>query len=478
MNKYSKTEICGLPTASELREALVASESSDVRAQLSMLFDSETFVEISAYTKRGFSDFLATEKSNEFEGVICGYGAIDGKLAFAFAEDSSRMGGAIDERHAKKIEELYKLAIKNGAPIVGIFNSNGTDIFAGTAGLSAYGRIMTCVTEASGVIPQIAFVAGKCIGMASAIAAMFDITVKANDAELYVYSPTLSGAEGAQDTIVAYTADAPQCIGYIRSLISFLPMNSDSGISVSTCTDNLNRMLGDVDFSGDALAISAAVADNGVIYELCGNFAPAAKTSFATVAGVKCGIVATAHAENDGKLDAFAARKISRFVNFCNSFSLPIITLVDSDGLTMSKANENNFFAAELARLANAYITATVPKITVVSGNAIGAAFVLLGSKALGADIVYAMDNAEICALPADSGVAFAWDKYITLEKTRESLVEEWRATVSSPARAAASGDIDDIIGMNEMRARVCSALMMLCAKGQSSISGLKVLPL
>jgi acetyl-CoA carboxylase carboxyltransferase component len=155
-----------------------------------------------------------------------------------------------------------------------------------------------------------------------------------------------------------------------------------------------------------------------------------------------------------------------------------VVTVVDSTGLIISKDNENDYFASELGRLACAYVGANVPKVTVICGNAIGASFVLLGSKSLGADIVYATDNSQICALNAESGVAFAWDKYITLEKKREDLVGEWKAEISSPIRAAASGEIDDIISVNELRARICSALLMLCAKGQNSLVGIKTLPL
>ena len=478
LDKYTKPEICGLPTADELRNALLSGENSDVRNQLADLFDVASFVETGAYVKRGFSDFLATEKSNEFEGVICGYGAIDGKLAFAFAEDASRMGGVIDERHAKKIADLYSLAIKNGAPVIGIFNSNGTDIFAGTAGLAAYGKIMATVNAASGVIPQIAYVAGKCIGLSSAIAAMFDFTVKAEDAALYVSSPALTGAENSQNALVAFSGSSAQCAGYIRNLVSFLPMNADSGIFVESCTDNLNRMIGELDFAGDARSVIATVADNGVFYEVGAEFAPSAVTAFATIGGVRTALIVNAFANNEGRIDVASARKISRFVNFCSSFSMPIVTLVDSNGLVIDKDNEMNFFAPELAKLAAAYASANVPKITVIIGHAIGASFVLLGSKALGADIVYCTDDAEVCALSAESGVAFAWDKYITLEKSRESLVEEWKSEVSSPARAAASGEIDDIISTNELRARICSALLMLSAKGQNAIIGSKVLPL
>ena len=479
MDKYTKTNFCGLPTASELRAALADSQSSEARAQLASLFDENTFIETSAFTKRGLSDFIATDKTNEFEGVICGYGAIGGKLVFAFAEDASRMGGAIDERHAKKITDLYNMALNNGAPVIGIFNSNGTNIFEGTVGLAAYGRIIAAVNRASGVIPQIAFVTGKCIGTAATIAAMFDIVVKSNKAELYVSSPALTGNDAAQEAIVAYSAPADQCALYIKSLIAFLPSNSSIGVQTSdVCTDNLNRKLGNIDFAGDALALISVVCDNGMYYELGHDYANVATTAFTVIGGVKCGIIATSYLVDEGKINASAARKISRFVNLCDSFSIPVVTLVDSLGLAIDKDNET-LFAPELAKLAAAYASSSCPKITVICGHAIGASFVLLGSKSLGADLVYALDDSEIGALNSESSVAFAWDKYITEEKTRESLIAEWRTSISSPAYAASSGEIDDIISINEMRARICSALLMLSAKGNAyAVNSRKVLPL
>ena len=477
MNKYTNSNLSLTPSASQLRAALISESSSDSRNQIALLFDEGTFVETSAYTQRAFSDYLTEETKNEFEGVITGYGAVDGKLAFAFVEDADRMGGYIDERHAKKICDLYNLAISNGAPVIGVFNSTGTNIFEGTAGLAAYGKIMASVNKASGVIPQIAFIAGKCIGTSSAIASMFDIIVKTNDASLYVSSPTLTGVDNAQDAILTYIGECNECAGYIRSVISFLPSNSSIGIQVKDCADNLNRLLGELDFCGEALAVISVIADNGVFYELAHNFAPNVTCAFATVAGVRCGIVANSFSKENGKINRDAARKIARFVNLCDRFNLPVITLVDSLGLAIDKENEDTF-APELAKLAFAYASATCPKVTVILGHAIGASFVLLGSKSLGADLVYAFDNAEIGALSAESGVAFAWDKYITEEKTRDDLIAEWRASVSSVAHAAASGEIDDIINTNELRARVCSALLMLSSKGSYGTLGRKVLPL
>ncbi|MBO7304298.1 MAG: hypothetical protein J6V09_03670 [Clostridia bacterium] len=478
MNKNSKAEVRGLPTVDELRATLQSNDGSAARDRLSLLFDAKTFVELNAYAKRGFSDFLTTDAANEFEGVITGYGAVDGKLVFAFAQDSTRMGGVIDERHAKKICDLYKLAISNGAPVIGIFDSCGTDVFLGTSGIAAYGKIMSAVAEASGTIPQIAYVSGNCIGTAAAIAAMFDFVIKEDAASFYVSAPHISGVENAQSVTVTYEADTTQCMAYTRRLVSFLPDNSSLGVIVSECSDNLNKKLGELDFAGDALAAISAIADNNVYYEIGAAFEPAVSTVFTTVGGVKCGVIGTSYSIDEGRISPSVARKITKFVNFCNAFSIPVVTLVDSLGLSTSAESESAYFAPELARLAHAYCNAKVPKITVILGHAVGAAFAILGSKALGADLVYCTDKSEVGALSADSGVAFAWDKHITLKKTREALVAEWRANVSSPAVAAASGEIDDIISINELRARICSALLMLAAKGTVKLNGRKVLPL
>ncbi len=477
MDKYTNTELCRIPTADELREKLAAA-NAEARGVIASLFDKDTFVETGAFVTRGFSDFLSTKESQELEGVITGYGAIDGSLAFVFCEDSSRMNGVIDERHAKKIVDLYSLAMKNGAPVIGIFNSCGTNVFHGTAGLGAYGKILACVTKASGVIPQIAYVNGKCLGLLSAICAGFDLIVKADGADLYVNSPDHTGEKDAQDAMIAFSGDNLQCLGFIRALVSFLPDCCTTGVIIENSTDNLNRMIGEVDFEGNALSMISTIADNGMFYEIGASLAPSVSCAFAALGGVRCGVIASSYANNEGRIDVAAARKLSRFIDFCSAFGLPVVTLADSAGLAIEPANEISYFAPELARLAASYTLCESAKVTVIAGHAIGASFVLLGSKALGADVVYVTDNSEVCALNADSGVAFAWDKHITLEKTREELESEWRASVASPARAAASGEVDDIISTNELRARICTSLQMLTSKGCTFSSGLKVYPL
>ena len=338
---------------------------------------------------------------------------------------------------------------------------------------------MSSITRASGVIPQIAYVAGNCIGTCAAIASMFDIVVKNDGASLYVNSPVLTGEKDAQDAIVSFVGSEEQCIGYIIGIISLLPSNSSIGVQcVDIYTDNLNRKLGNLDFGGNALSVISVIADNSMFFELGHDYAPSVTTALTTIGGVRCGVVATSYSKNEGRIDVSSARKISKFVGLCDSFSMPVVTIVDSLGLAINKKNEQ-LFAPELAKLAMAYASSTCPKITIIHGHAIGAAFVLLGSKSLGADLVYATEDSEIGALSAASGVAFAWDKYITEETSREELIAQWKNNVSSPANAAASGEIDDIITTNEMRARICSALLMLSAKGDTSaIARRKVLPL
>ena len=465
MDKQSISALYALPSADELRQSLANGLGSEARQQLLALFDEDTFVEVGAYTKRGFSDFFSTEKADEFEGVITGYGAIDGKLVFAFVEDASRMGGVIDERHAKKIANIYDMAIKNGSPVVGVFNSNGADVFAGTTSLAAYAKIMKCVSQASGLIPQIAYADGNCIGTCCAIAAMFDFVIKNKDAHFYVANHD-NQSKNAENFTVAFEGAKEECLATIRSLISFLPENASVGADVLECADNLNRTLGELDFGGEALAVVSTIADNGVFFEVSKNVSDVVSCVFTTIGGVKCGVVATSFAKNEGRIDAQAARKIARFVTFCDAFAIPVVTLVDSLGLAHEEA-ERNHFAEALSDLAYAYATSECPMVTILMGHAIGASFALLGSKALGADVVYVLDNAEVGALNAECGVAFAWDTYINEETTRDELIAKWKANVSSPVAGCASGEIDDIISTNELRARICSALLMLSSKGR-----------
>lgn len=481
MNRRETTEKKNvvLPTAAELRKALAKVSKTDAMTHIRSLFDAKTFVELGAYTKRSFSERAAGVKDGEFEGVICGYGAVNGQLVFAFAQDGARMKGAMDAAHAKKIVDLYDLAVKNGAPVVAMFDCAGADIFEGIDALAGYGKIMQAVSRASGVIPQIALVGGNCIGSFAAIAAMYDLTVCTKDARLYVTSPSLTGAENAQAAVVSYdAADMLEAVAYARRVLPFLPQNSTEGVQVSETQDNLNRTLEALDPDGDVRAILAAVADKGDYVEIGAGDPSSLVTAFTVIGGVRCGILASDYAVDEGRITAAGARRAARFIDFCDSFSLPLVTLVNSAGFAICAENENAPFAADLAKLAMAYTKSDNAKVTVVTGRAIGGAYTLLGSKSVGADIAYAFDTAEIGALSSAATVAFAMNDQVTTHVTRGKLEDEWRTTDASPVAAASTGEIDDIIGMDELRQRLCSSLLLLAAKGTVKARRHSVLPL
>ncbi len=475
----AEKEPVSLPTAAELRKALAKVSKSDAMTRLRSLFDARTFVELNAYTRRSFSERGTGIREAEFEGVICGYGAINGQPVFAFAQDATRMKGAMDAAHAKKICQLYDMAIKNGAPVVGFFDCAGADIFEGVDALAAYGHIMQAVSAASGVIPQVAVVTGNCLGSFSAIAAMFDAVVCTKDSHLYVTPPSLNGVTGGQEPLVTYeAADALEGVAYARRLLSFLPQNSGEGVSVSTAQDDLNRTLEGLGADEEVHAILAAISDRGEYVELGSPVAPELVTALTVIGGVRCGVLASNYVVNEGRLSAAGARKAARFIDLCDAFSLPLITLANSAGFAIDGENERTPFAAELGKLAMAYTRATNVKVTVVLGRAIGGAFTLLGSKSVGADIAYAYEGAEIGALNAAATVAFAMNDQVTTSVSREELEEQWRLSLASPVAAASTGEIDDIIGMQELRARLCSSLLLLAAKGTVPGGRHRILPL
>jgi len=426
------------------------------------IFDEGTFVETGALIARR-SEELPGKGDGELAGVVTGYGAVDGKLTCAFLFDASRMKGAVDAKTADKIVSLYELAKKNGAPVVGAFDSVGANVFEGTTALAAYAKILKAVAGASGTIPQIALVSGKCIGTLSAVAAMFDIAILEEGASLYVTDPALTGEKNGQAPILSAVSSSGEAASRVRSLISFLPPCAGCGVIAAECTDDLNRRLANR-LPDDAEAILSSLSDNGKTIAV--SKAGSLLCSFAEIGGVRCGIVLSDKNKNEGKIDALSARIAARFVDLCDAYSLPVVTLVDSAGLAVSGENEKAPFSTDLARLAFAYSGATTPTVTVVLGSAIGASFALLGSRALGADITYALEGSEIGVLPADAAVAFAFEKAMAEGRTRKELEDEWKATVASPFSAAAAGEIDDVIAPSELRCRVASALLMLSAKG------------
>lgn len=429
---------------------------------IAALFDSGTFVETGAYMKRANGDMT---------GVVCGYGAIDGKLVYAFAQDSDRKKGAFDALQAGKIAMLYEMAMKNGAPVVGMFDSVGAVVCDGASAMSAYGKLLSVVSGASGVIPQIAVISGVCTGMAATVASMFDLTVTVKDQSLLsVNAPFIVGkdvgsvdsvAQNGLSSIVAENeADAN---AKVARLIAMLPSNNAEGVMSEEITDDINRVVDVTDKSSKEIV--EAIADAEQFVEIGAEYAPEMLTGLISIGGVTCGVVANNKAEKSGVITVDGAKKAAKLIGFCDSLSIPVITLTDSVGVEISKAAEDAALAAQLGKLAMAYATADTAKITVVTGKAYGAAFTLMGSKALGADMVYALPESEISVMDPASAVAFLWNDRITEKTTRKDLEAEWKKTQASAEAAAADGSIDDVIAPAQLRQRICAAVYMLMMK-------------
>ena len=432
------------------------------RARIEKLFDAATFVELGAYTKR-------SGDGAELEGVLCGYGAINGKLAFAFSQDSSRAKGSFSERHAKKIANLYSLAIKNGAPIIGVFDSAGAVVYDGAEALAAYGRFMRCVSDASGIVPQIAIIDGVCGGSSAVVASMFDVTLTVKGAsKLFVNSPFIVGESDASASgASAYEAESEdEAFGFARGLIGILPSNNADG-AFTESTDDMNRAVA-IDASAyEAEELIRLISDNGDFVRLYQTYADNAVLGLASFGGITVGVVAS-NPEKNGILDIKTARAAAKLISLCDSLAIPVLTLVDSIGLDVSLEAEKASYASELARLAYAYTASQNAKVTVVLGRAYGASFTLLGSKALGADIAYALPTAAISVLSPEASVAFVWNDKVG-EKSREDLEAEWKERCASAAEACYKGELDDVIEPSELRARICAAFSMLASKAEGA---------
>ena len=430
-------------------------------AKIAALFDAGTFVETGAFMKRG----------DDLTGVVCGYGAVNGKLVYAFAQDSDRKKGAIDALQAEKIAMLYSMAQKNGAPVVGMFDSVGATVADGAAVLSAYGKLLKVVSDASGVVPQIAIINGVCAGMAATVAAMFDVVVTVKDqSELYVNAPFLAGKEigtteyTAQNGLATIAAeDEGDAVAKAVKLVSMLPSNCEEGVAIEDITDDINRTVAVEGLAGKDLI--NALCDANTFVALGEAYATEMITGLAVFGGVTCGVVANDASVNGGVITCEGAKKAAKLVGFCDSYSIPVITLVDSIGVATGAEAEGAPLAAQLGKLAMAYATANTAKIGVVCGKAYGAAFTLMGSKALGADMVYALPTSEISVMAPASAVAFLWNDKITEEVTRADLVEKWTKECASPEAAAADGSIDDVVATAELRQRICAAVYMLMMK-------------
>ena len=455
--------------------------------RIASLLDENSFVEIGGLVTASATDFNLKQTQTPSDGVITGYGVIDGNLVYVYSQDASVLGGSMGEMHAKKIAHLYDLAMKMGAPVIGLIDSAGLRLQEATDALNAFGEVYLKQTLASGVIPQITAVFGNCGGGLALVSALSDFTfMEGKKARLFVNSPNaLEGNEISRcDTsaaafqsekagIVDVVADEAEIFAQVRELIGMLPANNEENHSYIECEDDLNRICPDLaGCVGDTSVFAAQIADDQIFFETKRNYAREMVTGFIRMNGMTIGVVAnrTEIYGEDGEVEEKFApalttrgcRKGADFISFCDAFDIPVLSLTNVKGFEATTCAERNI-AREAARLTYAFANATVPKVNVVIGKAYGSAYVAMNSKAIGADMTFAWPEAEIGTMESHLAAKIICDGQGA--EAIEACKEEYAALQNNVASAAARGYVDAIIEAPDTRKYVIGAFEMLFTK-------------
>lgn len=451
------------------------------------LLDAGSFVEIGGAVTARTTDFNMQEKETPADGVVTGYGVIDGNLVYVYSQDSTVLNGAIGEMHAKKIAAIYDMALKMGAPVIGMIDCAGLRLQEATDALEAFGKLYQKQAMASGVIPQITAVFGTCGGGAAVIPAMTDFTfMETKKGKLFINSPnaipgnTVEKCNNAsavfqseQTGSVDATGTEPEILAEIRSLVCMLPCNNEDDTSYEECLDDLNRRCTDIAGAAeDGAVMLSIISDSNIFFETKRNYAKDMVTGFVKLNGMTVGAVANrskvynadaeVEMEFDGSLSADGAAKAADFVAFCDAFNIPVLTLTNVSGYAASEYDEKHL-AKAVARLTYAFANATVPKVNVITGKAYGSAYVAMNSKSTGADMVYAWPSSQIGMMDASLAAKIMYagqEPDVIREKTAE-----YRELQSSPISAARHGYVDTIIEPEDTRKYVIGAFEMLFTK-------------
>ena len=439
-------------TLAEMEQALTDSKA---RQRLVSLFDEDSFVEIDKFVS----------PNGETAGVITGYGLVEGAPVYAFSQDVTVKGGAVCKASAAKIAKMYDLAVKNGTPVVGIYDSKGGNIAEGAATLKAYADMAGAAAKLSGVVPQISYVAGICGGAAAMTACMADFVIMNEASEFFMTAPfvaadgSLEGAGTAANAAKSGTAaivakDDNGAIAEIKKLIRILPSNN---LELSG-NDYFAENDADITDALTGMEMIKAIADKESVTELYAEFGASAAVALGSLSWRTAGFVAT---NKGAKLTADDSAKIARFVSFCDAFSIPVVTILDSEGFDGGAAAELAGGVRDTAKLAQAYMSATTAKVTVITGKAYGSAYCAFAPAS---DMVIAFENAVISAAAPKAAVIFL--KGDELNGTNEAqLIADYEANEASPFTLAAQGNVDRIIEAWETRDAVLSAVEMLSSK-------------
>lgn len=461
--------------------------TSQASQRITALLDDNSFVEIGAMVTARATDFNLKQTETPSDGCITGYGVIDGNLVYVYSQDASVLGGSIGEMHAKKIAGLYDLAMKTGAPVIGLIDSAGLRLQEATDALNAFGEIYKKQTLASGVIPQITAVFGTCGGGLALFPALTDFTfMEEKKARLFVNAPNaLAGNEISKcDTssaafqseeagIVDFVGDEAAVLGQIRDLVCMLPSNNEDDNSFVECTDDLNRAEASLaNCVGDTSIALSTIADDNAFVEVKAAYAKEMVTGLMKLNGVTVGAVANRcevyndegekTASFDAALSPAGCDKAAEFVSFCDAFNIPVLTLTNVNGFTADKCSEKKI-AKAAARLTYAFADATVPKVNVIIGKAYGSAYVAMNSKAIGADMTYCWPDAEIGTMDARLAAKIICDGQ-GADAVNE-CAKEYAYLQTSAVSAAKRGYVDAIIDPADTRKYVIGAFEMLFTK-------------
>ncbi|HDR5039271.1 TPA: methylmalonyl-CoA carboxyltransferase [Bacillus anthracis] len=468
------------------------------RERINLLFDEGSFVELDAFIKHRCVNFGMEKVDSPGEGVVTGYGLVDGRLVYAYAQDFTVVGGSLGEMHAKKICKVQDLALKMGAPIVGMNDSGGARIQEGVDALSGYGDIFYRNTIASGVVPQISAIMGPCAGGAVYSPALTDfIFMVDKTSQMFITGPqvikTVTGEEVSAEALggamthnktsgVAHfvTANDEACIEEIRRLLSFLPSNNMETAPVFYTEDDINKIIPELDEivpenpnkPYDMKVIITAIADDNDFFEVQPYYAQNMITGFVRINGQSVGIIANQPKVLAGCLDINASDKAGRFIRTCDCFNIPILTLVDVPGFLPGTSQEYGGIIRHGAKMLYAYSEATVPLITLIVRKAYGGAYLAMSSKHLGADMVLAWPTAEIAVMGPEGAANIIFKNEIAdsedPQSTRNQKIDEYKGEFATPYKAAERGFVDDIIEPSATRPRIVDALNMLASKRES----------
>ncbi len=462
------------------------------RERLALLFDLGSFREIDRFVVHRCNDFGMADKKVLGDAVVTGYGTINQRTVFAYAQDFTVWGGSLSEVVAEKICKVMDLALKNGAPIVGLNDSGGARVQEGVASLKGYGEIFYRNTMASGVIPQITAILGPCAGGAVYSPAITDyIFMVDRISHMFITGPgvieTVTGEKVGMEELggseahasisgVAHFAlpDEHTCLATVRRLLSYFPSNNHEESPSYVVEDPAEREDAALDtlvpenpnLPYDVSELIQRVVDHNSFLPTHAHYAPNLVIGFATLGGKAVGIVANNPAQKAGALDIDASLKGARHVRFCDAFNIPIVTFCDVPGFLPGVHQEHGGIIKHGAKLIYAYAEATVPKITVVLRKAYGGAFIVMGSKHLAADINYAYPAAEIAVMGPDGAVNVVFRKDIAAAADpaarRQELIDEYRAKFANPNIAAGRGFIDEVIVPRQTRRKLIEALRLL----------------